>query len=215
MKAGGKRIVSLDDPSRGRALIDRLAQSGWTLSHVKDEAEALALLEADSAATILFIESTLRDSLTGLHGRVAFEETLTAELGRALRDCRSLALLLGELDGTDQVSPEVLRRVADALSATISRPGDFLARVGLGRFAILLPGTHLEGASVVGEALRQTVEEQLRDSAVTVSFGVSAVDARQSTPSAAFLAAAEKALHVARLRGGNAVVEAALEGAKS
>jgi diguanylate cyclase len=57
-----------------------------------------------------------------------------------------------------EVGDRVLKGVAQVLSSNI-RESDFVARYGGEEFVVLLPTTTLEGAMVLAENLRQTVEQ--------------------------------------------------------
>jgi diguanylate cyclase (GGDEF)-like protein len=101
----------------------------------------------------------------------------------------------------------VLQRVAGILRQ-IARVSDEPARYGGEELAVILPGTDLEGAYTLAEAIRTAVErlalplpggDVLR---VTVSIGISALDPGAADP-AALIEAADVALYDAKHAGKN------------
>ena len=98
--------------------------------------------------------------------------------------------------------------VADALRRA-TREYDVAARFGGDEFCVLLPETDLDGALVVAERVRSTVEESTRggDAPVTVSIG--AVSHRGAGVSAEqLLAVADRAAYEAKASGRNAIAAA-------
>lgn len=106
----------------------------------------------------------LRDPLTGLGNRRAFERLLSPELARAAPDS---AVLLLDVDGLKaindtrghDVGDEVLKAVADRLRAT-ARASDFVSRIGGDEFAVLArPALHVEGLI---ERLQEAISQPLQ-----------------------------------------------------
>ena len=98
---------------------------------------------------------------------------------------------------------QLLRAIAHAITATV-RPGDVAARVGGDEFAVLLPGTSVSEACVIGERIRSAVA----DSAVLpVSLSVGVAPLAQDSRIA--LLAADTALYKAKAAGRDCVVAAA------
>lgn len=161
------------------------------------------------------------DAVTGLFNGRYMEEILSREWARAERAGGPLAVIYADLDyyheyreGHSQERADLLLcKVAKALSATIKRPGDLLARVQGGQFAVILPDTDLDGATVIAERLRNVVEAVREPhgfshaaSYVTLSAGVAIrVPTRQATE-ADLLYSADQTLDGARKAGGNRVV---------
>jgi diguanylate cyclase (GGDEF)-like protein len=94
------------------------------------------------------------DGLTGIRNRRYFDERLTEEWGRAMRQDAPLSLLLIDVDHFKRYNDrhghaegdECLRRVAEVLRDALKRPADQLARYGGEEFACLLPDTIVPGA---------------------------------------------------------------------
>jgi diguanylate cyclase (GGDEF)-like protein len=110
--------------------------------------------------------TTTLDFLTGAASRRQMEKTLTLECLRAVRSGSPLALLLAGIDDFTAASMELgeaqsdacLRSVADALRGSMHRPADLLARFGSGTFALLLPETGSQGASIVARRAMDSVQ---------------------------------------------------------
>jgi diguanylate cyclase (GGDEF)-like protein len=160
-----------------------------------------------------------QDSLTGVANRRCFDLTLDAEWRRAMRDGQPLALVMVDVDRFKQIhdlyghreGDHCLRRVVEALSQVLTRPGDLLARYGGEEFAAILPGTDLEGACLIGERLRQAVMElnipQRRPDGDHVSISVGCASAHPSANLGCYslLQAADDKLYLAKQSGRNCV----------
>ncbi len=92
------------------------------------------------------------------------------------------------------------------LSSNI-RESDFVARYGGEEFVVLLPTTTLEGAMVLAENLRQTVEQApiLDQHPISISIGVSVVQVTDSDAQTA-MRCADQHLYQAKAQGRNRVV---------
>jgi diguanylate cyclase (GGDEF)-like protein len=162
-------------------------------------------------------QQAITDDLTGLANRRRFSESLSLEVSRAVRFGGSLALVLADLDDFKrvndlyghQVGDDVLRRFADLMRESV-REFDLAVRHGGEEFAVLLPGTDLEGGVRLAERLGDALRAALFVShggdafAVTSSFGVSAFPESRSADQ--LMLAADRALYRAKKEGKNRVV---------
>jgi len=107
---------------------------------------------------------------------------------------------------------ECLKSVAAALTATIHRPADLVARFGGEEFAIILGRTDLAGAMIVARQAQLSIEAlgiPHRGSPtidhVTVSVGVAALTVTSGEPSETLIEAADQALYRAKAAGRNRI----------
>lgn len=126
----------------------------------------------------------MTDPLTGLLNRRAIDNVATNELKRQARYSGSpLAIGLIDADNFREINrcylhtggDEVLRGLAKILVTSL-RSVDFVGRIGGEEFLVVAPETHFQGAGVLAERIRQTVERTpiwFREQAipVTVSLG--------------------------------------------
>jgi diguanylate cyclase (GGDEF)-like protein len=142
---------------------------------------------------------------------------LELEWKRAQRYQNPLSLLLVDVDDFKGVNDatdygfgdDVLRRVADALKATI-RETDFAARFGGDEFCALLPQTTPAEAVQTALRIRQrisgmTVQRGAFQRAITVSIGVDSYDGRSASSVETLRRNANRALQEAKRRGKNQV----------
>ncbi len=109
-------------------------------------------------------EQSSRDALTGLFNRRYLEETLDRELRRAMREHRSMGVLMADLDHFKALNDafghaagdETLRRVGAYLAAAV-RSEDIACRFGGEEFVIVLPGATIEDCRRRAEAIRAGV----------------------------------------------------------
>jgi diguanylate cyclase (GGDEF)-like protein len=154
------------------------------------------------------------DSLTGLYDAPAFTEMLDNEIERARRSGNRLGLVIAEIDGFAPVGKDPLtaaqqRRLAavGTIFSTQPRQIDMTARLGGGRFALLLPYTDEHGGYLLSERLRSTLDttEPVDGEPLRLSFGVAGFP-RHGASAQAVLQAAETALAEAQAAGGNRVM---------
>jgi diguanylate cyclase (GGDEF)-like protein/PAS domain S-box-containing protein/putative nucleotidyltransferase with HDIG domain len=120
---------------------------------------SLALATADARSQLETRAAT--DPLTGLLDHRAFQERLEAELQRARRHGRPLAVALFDVDDFKPVNEtrgheagdEILRVVARAL-AEGGRASEVAARLGGDEFVVLAPETDAPGALALAERVR-------------------------------------------------------------
>ena len=157
------------------------------------------------------VEATRIEPKTGLYNMRHFQNVLSQELQRAGRFDRPLAVLMIDVDHLREVNTtrghlagdRALKAVASSLQSA-TREYDVAARFGGDEFCVVLPETDLEGALVVAERIRSSVECSSTDPKVTVSIGV-ATHRGGETTSEALVALADRAAYRAKFSGRNSV----------
>jgi diguanylate cyclase (GGDEF)-like protein len=188
----------------------------------------LANQAAAALSTIQLVERNkqlaIRDGLTRLYNRRAFDEALARAVAQEDRQQGSLAVLLLDLDYFKklndtyghQAGDAALRHTADTLKRHL-RKGDLAARYGGEEFVVILPGTEGRGALPLAERIRAAIEKgrlihEGGRITLTASLGV-AIWPRDGREPAELLGAADRALYQAKESGRNRVVAASAEAA--
>jgi two-component system, cell cycle response regulator len=160
-------------------------------------------------------ELALRDAMTGLFNRRAFDELLVVEGER--RGGGPLSLLMIDIDNFKSINDrfghpagdEVIVAVGKAIGEEC-RGGDLAARYGGEEFAVLLPGACEASASGVAERIRGRIASidfsfSFQDFSVTGSFGVACRREPQGSGMKDLVSQADRALYVAKRSGKNRV----------
>ncbi len=142
-----------------------------------------------------------QDPLTRIPTRRAFVERPDAEVGRATRYGRELALVLCDLDGFKAVNDtlghaagdEALKRFATAAASSLRRADDVF-RIGGDEFALLLAEATEEDAREVIDRVRARLGE------MRVSFGVASCPS-DATDASSLFRLADSALYEAKRSG--------------
>jgi diguanylate cyclase (GGDEF)-like protein/PAS domain S-box-containing protein len=159
------------------------------------------------------------DELTGLSNRRRFDQYLTNEWRRSMRDHQPLSLLMLDVDKFKayndtyghQRGDSCLRQVAEACLDVVSRPGDLVARFGGEEFVVVLPNTEDEGALHVAQdicaALRSRRLPHSGNSSgiVTISAGCATLVPRFGRHAPELIEMADQALYRAKHNGRNRV----------
>ncbi|HLO94635.1 MAG TPA: diguanylate cyclase, partial [Burkholderiaceae bacterium] len=165
-------------------------------------------------------ELALKDGLTGVLNRRALEEALTAEVARATRGRKLLAVVMIDADRfkliNDQHGHPAGDAVLQAIAQRLQRPTrsyDVLGRYGGEEFLLLLPD--LDADSAEGRARLETFHRAIcgqpvpvgegREVTVTCSFGVACLRPGHEQGAAALIAGADAALYRAKQNGRNRI----------
>lgn len=162
------------------------------------------------------------DGLTGLQNRRSFERELKQEHARAHRKIKDgldgvLSVAILDLDHFKKINDTYGHPVGDAFLKLLgkllkrsSRASDIVARYGGEEFFIIMPDTHIEGASEHLDALRKKIKKKVCVTVdgevlhVTASIGVAELKSDES--SAKLCRRADEALYIAKQKGRNMVM---------
>jgi diguanylate cyclase (GGDEF)-like protein len=198
-------------------------------------AVAIGLLVAGLWAAVLYLAVEIRkrgeaeanlavlattDDLTGLANRRKFNDTLSREWRRALRERQPLALIMFDADRFKeyndrhghQAGDQLLQTIGRSMAASVKRATDLAARYGGDEFAVLLPATPLDGAVRVAERVRECLAELCFACGIVganLSVGVAAMVPEAGENPSMLLAAVDSALHRAKDAGRNRIEAAA------
>ena len=106
-------------------------------------------------AVLALVGQATRDGLTGLYNRRFFEDTLADHIAAANRYGRELSLVLFDIDHFKQINDrhgheagdKALKHFARLLEST-ARSADIACRIGGDEFAVILPETGKQNASI-------------------------------------------------------------------
>lgn len=184
------------------------------LETVQQEIEKQKKIETD-----LRLRATT-DGLTQLSNRQHFDDTLTNEWHRALRERHCISLLFVDIDHFKQYNDHFghqagdlcLVNISQAIASFAHRTSDLVARYGGEEFTILLPNTDLSGATTFAENIRAAIvalkiEQPLSGSNmfVTISVGVASVYPHKGYSTHNLVEMADDALYRAKDSGRNCV----------
>jgi diguanylate cyclase (GGDEF)-like protein len=168
----------------------------------------------------LMSEMAARDGLTGLMNRGAFDDHFPRMWQQGIRDRRSLALLLIDVDHFKayndryghQAGDQALRRVAQVVQSFARRPLDMAARYGGEEFVLALFDMSAEYVQELAEELRKAIlclqvahEDSPTAPFVTVSIGISVVRPKAGRSPDGAVQLADESLYSAKHNGRNCV----------
>jgi len=153
------------------------------------------------------------DSLTGVYNRYMFDRTIKMEWNRCRRNFVPLSLIMIDIDFFKTyndshghiVGDDCIKQVADVLTSFSKRASDIVARYGGDEFALILPYMEKEGALLLAEQIRKSVEEfaicsvnTASQGFLTISAGVNTVIPTEKMSLENFIEAADSALYKAK-----------------
>lgn len=158
-------------------------------------------------------EKLLRDTLTNLPNREAYNIRLQQEFDRWQRYQRPLVFAIADVDLFKRINDDyghaagdkVLKIIARTLQKQL-RKTDFIARFGGEEFVMLLPETSLEAAELALEKLRAAVEAcpfRFKDKPLTITSSFGATQFAEGDSIATAFDRADRALYKAKDAGRN------------
>ena len=160
------------------------------------------------------------DGVLGISNRAYFDERVKTEWRLARRNKQPISLLMVDVDFLRQYNEayghlegdNCLRSVARAMREGLFRPTDTVARFGGEELVALLPNTSLDGARLVAERIKTTVDSYAIPHAassistrVTVSIGLATMEPDKGGEGWSLLIQVEDALLQAKKRGRNQI----------
>ncbi|HJP36497.1 MAG TPA: GGDEF domain-containing protein [Gammaproteobacteria bacterium] len=180
--------------------------------------ERAHLLDSFQRANQHLERLAITDGLTGVYNHRYFRERLQEEYERAARYSLPLACMLMDVDDFKNVNDtyghlqgdKALIEIASRILAAV-RTNDIVARYGGEEFVVLLPQTPLEGATFQANRLLHAISGEPYDgmpegAQVTVSIGMTILDASTMKDSSAVVAVSDAALYQAEAEGKNRVI---------
>ncbi len=156
------------------------------------------------------------DGLTGIYNRRYFDNVFSIQLAQHRRKLSPLAVLLIDIDYFKKYNDtfghlagdDALRKVANALTHSISRPADAVARYGGEEFVVLLADTDINGAVTVAKKMLHNVLEldiahpQTPATKLSISIGIAVADEAKGYDSN-IIELADQQLYLSKQRGRN------------
>lgn len=203
-----------------RPVIDPFSGQPETLTATTRDITARKAAEQRLAEERIELQGlAFRDGLTGLFNRRHFDRELDLQWRQLANMAGTgfIAVVMIDVDAYKnyndhyghQRGDDCLRKIAQTIASAARRPTDIAARYGGEEFALVLKDTDPHGARVVAERIRLAVESlqipHLASDAgvVTVSVGVAGQQPAQGSDAASLVAAADRALYLAKRRGRN------------
>lgn len=161
------------------------------------------------------LQSALKDPLTGAGNRFAMQQTLERDIATAQRHQQPLSALMIDIDYFKRINDSYGHSAGDAVLIEVAktiqkqlRSTDALFRYGGEEFLAVLPNTCSQGATLVAERLRESLEALLVDYeehsiALTASIGCATLGAQESLHN--LLQRSDIALYAAKHLGRNQV----------
>ncbi len=223
LQSCNSRLDTADDLRAIRGLVSTLKadthdmadSSRHAAGALKARADEIDALRAELDRVRL---EAVRDPLTGLSNRRAFDERLVESLDDSLQQLKKICLLMVDIDHFKKINDEhghqigdkILQYVASVLTKNF-KGKDLVARFGGDEFAVIVENAPVAGVKKIAETIREQISESTLKrtdtgeplGSVTVSIGYDCVKPDDSPDNV--LKRADKALYSAKQNGRNRV----------
>ncbi|MBF0469989.1 MAG: diguanylate cyclase [Gammaproteobacteria bacterium] len=154
------------------------------------------------------------DPLTNILNRRSLFEYGERDLTRARRNGQPISVLMMDLDHFKAINDNYGHAAGDAVLIAFTtsvqetlRESDLFARYGGEEFLLLLTDTDIDGASKLGEKIRQAVERQVvhfgdQQIRITISIGIAALNDREESLES-IISRSDRELYRAKIMGRN------------
>ena len=158
-------------------------------------------------------EQAVRDPLTGLHNRLAYDERIVQEFARWKRYEKPMVLMMIDIDHFKNINDTYGHKAGDKALVLIAdqirnnlRESDFLARFGGEEFVVLMPETDIDSAIIAADKLLKAVEQcefhyQNTKVGITISAGLAQL--RKDDTTEALFQRSDAAMYRAKEAGRN------------
>lgn len=217
------RLESSDDLRAIRTLVSTLKADTHEMANssrrsagaLKERAEEIDVLRAELDRVR---QESIRDPLTGLANRRAFDDRLAESLDDSLQQLQKICLLMIDIDRFKeindkhghQIGDKILQYIASVLKKNF-KGKDLVARFGGDEFAVIVENAPIAGVQRVAESVREQINESTLKrtdtgeplGTVTVSIGYDCLKPEDKPDDV--LKRADKALYRAKQNGRNCV----------
>ncbi len=161
--------------------------------------------------------SAVRDTLTNIPNRLAYEERIASEIERCKRYKSSMAFVVWDIDHFKGINDhyghiagdKVLSVIAEVLRKNL-RAADFIARYGGEEFVVIMPETEIDKAQAGCEKIRVAIEScnfHYRDTSVPITASCGYTSYIEGDDKESLFERADKALYQAKENGRNQCVK--------
>ncbi len=162
--------------------------------------------------------SAVRDALTNIPNRLAYEERIASEIERCKRYKSPMAFVVWDIDHFKGINDhyghiagdKVLSVIAEVLRKNL-RAADFIARYGGEEFVVIMPETEIDKAQTGCEKIRVAIEScnfHYRDTSVPITASCGYTSYIDGDDKESLFERADKALYKAKQNGRNQCVKA-------
>jgi len=156
------------------------------------------------------------DPLTGLSNRRDVYEKIEYEIRRFGRSKESFAIVIGDIDDFKDVNDNLGHDAGDFVLFSLAhqihsilRKQDVVGRWGGEEFIMMLPNTKLDGAKIITEKVRKSIQDKVmhykgKEISITITFGIAVFD--QMQPINDCIKRADTALYEGKKKGKNCIV---------
>jgi len=158
-------------------------------------------------------EQAVRDPLTGLFNRLAYDERIVQEFARWKRYGQSMVLMMIDIDHFKAVNDTYGHKAGDKALVLIAdqirnhlRESDFLARFGGEEFVVLMPETNIDAAIIAADKLLKAVEQcefHYQNSKVNITVSAGLAQLRKDDTTEGLFQRADQAMYRAKEAGRN------------